>query len=397
MISGTAAQAFGFDPFSRETQEDPYPFYEILREQHPVFYSACRGFYAISRFDDVQALSRDWRRLSSADGVEFDGAPEAYGAHEGSFIDYDPPRHDDMRRLLQGRFTLGAVAALEPYARSLVESLFAKFREDGGGDFAQALAIPFPVQLARQLLGFPESRQIDLTKTALSLATREYGSTALPSIALEAGAELREYMAWLLERPDNLSADGVLSAVVEGRTRNDPLSAAEKVGMAVLLFIAATETTAGFLSSALLWLDKHRDQRERLVANPQLLAGAVEELLRYDPPVQNLARTSTSDLSLHGVTVPSGSRILLLHGAACRDERRFREADTLDVARPAERSVAFGEGIHFCLGAPLARLEARLMLETVLRDAPNYRLTGNPERVPSNTTRPIRSLFVSLH
>jgi hypothetical protein len=387
---------FGFDPFSRELQEDPYPVYRVLRDHHPVYYSGPHRFFAISRFDDVQRISRDWRTFSSADGVEFDGAPGEYGVHEGSFIDSDPPRHNEMRKLLQSHFSPAATAKLDDTARGIAESLFTRLLDTNGGDLAQCFAIPFPVRLASSLLGLPEEDADQLTTLALDLATRQYGTSALSDVALSAGTEIRRYFASLMRDPDRIRPGGVLRLIAPGGERSASLSADERVGMAVLLFIASTETTAGFLSSIFLLLDRYPRQRNALVANRDLIPAAIEELLRYDPPVQYLARTASAEVSLHGVTIPQGSRVLMLHGAACRDDRKYPSPDTLDVTRNPERSTVFGEGIHFCLGAPLARLEARVALEIMLREAPGYRVTGSVERVPSNGARPIRHLPVSL-
>jgi cytochrome P450 len=388
--------AFAFDPTTRAFQTDPYPVYQVLRDHFPVYRSESRDFYALSRFADVQSASRDWKTFSSADGIELDNPNTSLGTVAGSFIDADPPNHDVLRKLVQPRFSPAEVRELEVTIRSIISRHFASLVANGGGDVAELVAIPTAVGVTAAFLGLP-SRDVEaLCPLTIAMVSRSYDSILIPDSAQRAGRELADYLLGHFDDPSQLDPSGVLGHLRTVAVGSRRLSRPEWLGMALLLLIAGMETTAGFMSSCLLWLDTHRDQFEVIAAEPETIPVAVEELLRFDPPVQSLARTAKSDITLHGTTIPAGSRVLLLHGAACRDDRRYVDPHRLDVKRPPARSVAFGDGIHFCLGAPIARMEARFLLELLVAQGSSYAVVAPPERIPSNLTRPIASLKVTL-
>jgi cytochrome P450 len=220
---------------------------------------------------------------------------------------------------------------------------------------------------------------------------REPGEDRLPASARDAGERLRAYF---LDRLAG-SRDDLLSDLHAAERRGE-LEPEEVPGLCLLLYVAGTETVADFVGNALAVLAEHPDQRALLAAEPGRIAAAVEELLRFESPVQHQARTATADLGLHGATIPAGSAVVLLWGAANRDERRWDRAGELDVARVPKRNLAFGEGIHHCLGAPLARLQGRIVLEEMLRLAPDYRLDGAIERIATHNTRGIARLPLML-
>jgi cytochrome P450 len=375
-----------FDPLA---QAEPYAAYRELRDRSPVYRNEERDFWALSRFDDVQRAAREWRQLSSAKGVNLDDTLSLTGA--GNFIAADPPDHDRLRRVVRDRFTPGAVAATEPAIRADVQRTLAAAVRDGGCDAAAAFAWSLPVRTISRLLGLPVEDEPMLGAALRSVIRRDRDATELPTAARGAGESLRAYfLAHVDERRGGLRED-LLSDVLAAEARGE-LEPAEIPGLCILLYVAGTETVADFVGNALVALAERPDQRALLAADPALAPRAVEELLRFESPVQYQVRTAMAALELHGADIPAGSRVALLWAAANRDERRWERPDELDLTREPKRNLAFGEGIHHCLGAPLARLQGRIVLEETLRVMPRYRLDGEVERVATHNTRGIARL-----
>jgi cytochrome P450 len=366
------ATNFEFDPYSRESMEDPYPVYRKLLADAPLYYSETRGFFAVSRYDDVRAYARDWEVFSSRDGVDLSGSVGLAGP--GGFLDMDPPRHDHLRKMVRDRFTPKAVQVLEQTARAEVELVTSRILASGGGDVAQELARMLPLTLVCRLLAFPERDREQLASWFDAMVRRAPGTAAIPASAQTAAATMRGYVENAARRADR-GPDSVLASLVAAERRGD-LIRQELTGICVLLFLAGISTAAGLISTSLYLLATHQDQRVALLGDPGLIPGAVDELLRFVSPVQALARVTTRPTEIHGETLPEGARLLLLFGAANRDPRRFERPDCLDVTRTSRRNLGFGEGIHFCLGAHLARLQTRIVLETILARMPRYRISG---------------------
>jgi cytochrome P450 len=374
-----------FDPLA---QDEPYAAYRELRDRWPVYRNDERGFWALSRFDDVQRAAREWRSWSSAEGVNLDDTLSLTGP--GNFIAADPPDHDRLRRVVRERFTPARIAAMEPAVRADVRATLRTAAGDGGFDAATALAWAIPVRTVSRVLGVPLEDEPVLRAWLRAAIARAAGSDRLPPAARAAAESLRVYFVdWVGRR-----ADGLLADVAAAERRGD-VASDEIPGLCVLLYIAGTETVADFVGNALVALAEHPEQRALLAAEPERMPAAVEELLRYESPVQYQVRTATAATELHGVTIPAGDAVALLWGAANRDERRWERADELDVAREPRRHLAFGEGIHHCLGAPLARLQGRIVLEETLRAMPRYRLAGEPERVATHNTRGVARLPIA--
>jgi hypothetical protein len=241
------------------------------------------------------------------------------------------------------------------------------------------------------LLGFPEADHPLLVSLFAEMLDRAPGETEAPATARQANATLRAYIDDAARQRFRKPREDLLSTLVAGAKRGE-LNGEELVGMSVLLFYAGIITTAGLISNSILNLLHYPDQRGLLAAQPSLMTDAIEELLRYDSPVQSLSRVSRRDATFHGATVPAGSRILLLWGSANRDERRWANADRLDVGRERKRHLAFGEGIHHCVGAPLARVEGRIALEEILGKMPEYELDGSVERIFTPHERGLKHL-----
>jgi cytochrome P450 len=379
-----------YDPL---VQEEPYAAYRVLRNEFPVYRNEQRGFWALSRFDDVQRAAREWRRWSSAEGVNLDDTLSLTGP--GNFIAADPPDHDRLRRVVRDRFTPATVAAMGPAIRADVRATLASAVRDGGFDAAAMLAWAIPVRTISRLLGLPVQDEPRLTAWLRAVIERDPERDRLPDGARAAGDGLRAYFAAHVADRGHAAGDDLLADVVAAEARGE-LEAKEIPGLCILLYVAGTETVADFIGNALVVLAEHPAQRAALAAEPALAPAAVEELLRFESPVQYQVRTGTAATELHGMTIPAGSPVALLWGAANRDERRWERADELDLTRPAKRNLAFGEGIHHCLGAPLARLQGRIVLEEALRAMPDYRLEGEVERIATHNTRGVARLPIAV-
>lgn len=379
-----------YDPL---TQGDPYAAYAELRRSHPVYRNEARGFWALSRFDDAQRAAREWRSFSSADGVNLDDTLSLTG--KGNFIAADPPDHDRLRKVVRDRFTPAAVAAMEPAIRDDVRRTLAAAACEGGFDAAAQLAWALPVRTISRLLGLPVEDEPMLGACLRAVIRRDREAALLPASARGAGESLRAYFLAHVGERGAAPRDDLLSDIVAAQERGE-LGLAEIPGLCILLYVAGTETVADFVGNALFALAEHPDQRALLAADPALAPRAVEELLRFESPVQYQVRTATAELELHGVAVPDGARVALLWGSANRDERRWERADELDLTREPRRNLAFGEGIHHCLGAPLARLQGRIVLEETLHMMASYRIDGEIERVATHNTRGVARLPIAV-
>jgi cytochrome P450 len=375
-----------YDPLA---QDDPYAAYRELRRDFPVYRNEERGFWALSRFEDVQRAAREWRRWSSADGVNLDDTLSLTGA--GNFIAADPPEHDRLRRVVRDRFTPTSVTAMEPAIRADVRATLHAAVRAGGFDAAATVAWAVPVRTISRLLGLPVEDEPTLRRWLQAVIRRAPEQDRLPPEARAAGDGLRAYFADHVEQRRRSAGADLLADVVAAERRGE-LSADEIPGLCILLYVAGTETVADFVGNALVALAEHPGQRGLLAADPAPAPAAVEELLRFESPVQYQVRMATTDTELHGVTIPTGSAVALVWGAANRDERRWERPDELELGREPRRNLAFGEGIHHCLGAPLARLQGRVVLEETLAAMPDYRLAGEPERIATHNTRGIARL-----
>jgi cytochrome P450 len=372
-----------YDPFSLALEDDPYPTYRRLRDEAPLYHSDKWEFWALSRFEDVRSAARDWRTFSSAEGMDLD-TPRWAGA--GAITDLDPPRHDQLRYIVRNAFQTTALNALAPKIQRDTDELVDKFIERGSADFAQELAWELPYLVFFDFMGLPHEPM--LRKWSNDFREREDGKRPT-QVALDAMENVRQYLADALTDRRSTPRDDLLTEIVNGSIDGEPLAKpviethSEIVGLCFLLFIAGTDTTTALIANAFQLLAQHPDQRAELTAHPEKIPGAVEEILRYDTPLQLAARNTTVPVTLHGGTIPSGGRVVLVFGSANRDDREFDESDRFDISRTIKRTVAFGEGIHFCLGAPLARLEGRIALETTLARIPDYEISGDIERFRS--------------
>lgn len=368
-----------YDPFDTLIHQSyPAQLYAWLRDDRPVYYNETHDFWALSRFDDVQTALRDWHTYSHAGphGVHVRTTRmDLYGAR--NFLEEDPPRHTVLRKVVRNKFALAEIGRFTDQVRKIATELFAPIQAAGGGDIASAYCWPLAFNVVAELLGIPPSDYEWLDAVLKHfLPTAEDITVDFPPSVIAAGGELRDYVSTLLDHKEHGDLEKGIISDVAAALSSGLITHLEAVGIPMLFFEAAIETPATFLANALLLLAVHGDQRELIRTHHVDHADAIEELLRYQSPTQCLARTSTKPAQLHSVEIPQGATVLLAYGAANRDDRRWQDPDALDVQRPPLRHLAFGDGLHHCLGAPLARLQARITLELILGAAPDYEISG---------------------
>ena len=359
-----------YDPF--QYHENPYAIFRRLREEAPVYHDARQGFWALSRYDDILIASRDWKTFSSAQGNDLDDTYTLW--RPGSPESLDPPAHGRLRGVVQRHFSPRALAELEQRVQATIERLLEGYASERRADIATALARPLPFAMICELLGFPIDDHAHLSHLFDQMFDRFPGGGVTP-VAHQARAELRDYILAASDERQRRPRSDLLSARVAANS-GGTLEREEIVGLSLILFVAGVTTTFSLITNSVYALSRTRDQRAALAGNRELMQPAVEELLRFDAPIQWLTRVTTAEVHLHETTIPAGARVVLIFASANRDERRWPEPDRLDFARPALRNLAFGDGIHFCVGAPLARLEASLALNAILRISPDYELDG---------------------
>ena len=376
-----------YDPYDWEIHEDPYPTYRRLREEAPAYYNPERDFWALSRHEDVQGGFRDFETYSNRKGVSIDDVGDAPKVM--SFLGMDPPEHGRLRTLVSRGFTPRRVSRLEPRIRELATRTIDAFIEGGQCDFIDDFAGRLPMDVVSEMLGVPESDRDTLRGWADTVLHREAGSSAVPPAGQQAAARLIGYFAETVqERRKREGDDDLCDALIRAEVEGERLEDFDIIAFLFLMVIAGNETTTKLLANALYWIERNPEQRALVEADPQHVAGWVEETLRYDPSSQLLARTTTREVELHGHRIPEGAKVALLVGAANRDERAFPDPDRYDLTRNTSASLAFGQGTHFCLGASLARLEARVSLEEVLRRLPRFEIQAEGlERVHSSNVR----------
>ncbi|HWB68227.1 MAG TPA: cytochrome P450 [Mycobacteriales bacterium] len=369
----SAAVAPVFDPYDYAIHEDPYPTYAALRRDAPLYYNPQHRFWALSRHADVAAGFRDDVRLSSADGVSLD--PSATGPQAAkvmSFLAMDQPRHGQMRRLVAKVFTPRRVQELEPRVRAITDAHLAPALEAGDFDFIEDLAAKVPMDVVSELLGVPVTDRAELRRLADVVVHREDGTVDIPPAATEASLDLAVYYLDLIAARRKAPADDLTSALLEAEIDGARLTDEDIGAFLFLMVVAGNETTTKLLGHCWYWGWRHPDELAKPFSDVRAVVPWVEETLRYDASSQVLARTATVDIPMHGGVIPSGGRVLLLVGAANRDGRVFPDPDCYDLDRDTSESLSFGSGRHFCLGASLARLEARIVLEQLLTRVRKY-------------------------
>jgi cytochrome P450 len=388
-----------YNPFARDTQTNPFPVYRWLRDEAPVYHNAEVGFYALSRFDDVLQAHLDPVTFVSSHGVTIEG----YDQGQDLLITSDEPRHNWHRKLVSRLFTPRAIADLEPKVRAIAAEVLDGARDRGEIDIVAEFSTHLPMMVIAEMLGLPPETRADLRRTSDRILDRaeadELGNTTDDS-----QLAMIEMMTLLTEIVDDTSkhlGDDIASMLLGARVTDDDgnevaLTHAQVASRLLEMTIAGHETTAKLIANGVVALTWYPDQRAELVADPSLIPNAVEEMLRWDPPSHYQGRWVERDVTLHGVTIPADSRVILVTGAANHDERAFPDAEYFDIHREIERHVGFGFGIHLCIGAALARLETRIAFEELLARYPNYEVRQPMVRAYSSNVRGLSNLPLAL-
>jgi len=356
------------DPFSPELTLNPYPVYAELRRSAPVCWTERLQAWAVSRYEDVESVVGNPQLFSSAPFLkallgEFNPAPEA-----PSLIALDPPEHMRMRRLANKAFTPKMVAGLEPRVRAIAEGLLDGIKQGGDFDFVRDFTVPLPVRVIAEMLGVEPERYLDFKRWSDDVI-RPTGSPMSEEERVQSRQSVREFREYferaIKERRSKPRAD-LISGFIRAQEEQQALTADEIMGLCVLLLIAGNETTTNLLGNTMVTLLRHPEDLAKVRADRSLIPMLVEEIVRYESPVQSIVRQATRDTEIAGVKIPAKSLILMMYASANRDERKFPEPDRFDLIRNPQDHFGFGAGIHYCLGAPLARMEARVAIDAVL-------------------------------
>jgi cytochrome P450 len=372
-VSGVAGQPEGlrWDPIDESLKADPHAVWRRLRDEAPAYYNDQYDFWALSRFEDVERAHREPKLYSSAHFTVLEQMTDE-AQSEGLMIFLDPPEHTALRRLVSKAFTPRRVAELEGEIRDTCTRLLDAQSGRDRFDYVQDFGARLPATVIAALLGVPPSDREEVRHHIDQLFHLEPEVGMANEVSARAGGWLYTYIGQQLEERQRHGRDDMFTDLVraemtdsDGVTRH--LTIAEGTGFGVLLIGAGTETVARLLGWAGLLLAQHPEQRADLAQDPSLIPNAVEELLRYESPSPVQGRWLTEEVELHGRVIPADSKVLLLTGSAGRDERAYPDADRFDVRRQFKLHVAFGYGIHFCLGAALARMEGKIALEETLK------------------------------
>jgi cytochrome P450 len=392
-----------FNPMDPEFLADPYPTYHRLRAEDPVHHSPL-GFWVLTRYEDVSAVLRDPRFIkeplaalvAARFGVE---VPRGVGL---SMLDRDPPDHTRLRSLVGTAFTPRVVEGLRPRIQQIVDGLITHAQAVGSMDVIEEFAYPIPVNVICELLGVPVADHERFKGWSLDIAR------GLDSIYLPADSEvprrsaasrhaISDYFRDLIARRRAAPRGDLLSALIAAEEAGDKLNEEELLATCILILIAGHETTVNLIGNGVLALLRNPDELRRLRATPGLITSAVEELLRYDGPVQRTARVASAEATIGGRTIARGEMVMPFIGAADRDPVQFPDPDRLDITRGDNRHIAFGWGIHFCLGAPLARLEGQIAIDALVRRLPRLELVDDKaEYRQSLTLRGLKTLPVKF-
>ncbi len=361
-----------YDPYDFEIHDDPHPVWRRMRDEAPLYRNDKYDFWALSRYDDVAAALTDWKTYSSARGTLLELIRNNIQFPPGTILFEDPPLHDAHRALLARVFTPRRIAAIEPQVRAFCATSLDPLVGGGRIDFIADLGAKMPMRVIGMLLGIPEEDQEELRDGVNASLSLEEGDGRSSESRREEGPvpqteRFAKYIEWRRKNPsDDLMTELLNARFVDDQGAERSLRDDELLGYIVLLAAAGNETPTRLIGWTAHLLDRFPDQRRLLADDRSLIPNAVEEILRYEAPSPVQGRHVMHDVELRGTAIVAGSTLLLLNGSANRDEREFEDADRLDVQRKNIHHVSFGHGIHFCLGASLARLEGRVALEEVL-------------------------------
>jgi cytochrome P450 len=380
-----------YDPYDLEIHEDPYPTFKRLREEMPLYYNERHDFYAVSRYADVARGFIDKENLISSKGDVLELIKANVQMPPGTFIYEDPPLHTVHRGVVAGVFTPKRMASIEPLVRAYAARFLDEFVGAGRFDFIANLGAEMPMRVIGMLLGIPESEQeqihvfVEDSHRAEPGGTMEFNNDTFAA----AGEIYRHYIEWRADNPsDDLMTDLLNVEFVDEKGVKRRLTHGEILMYVSLISGAGNETTQRLIGWAGKVLADHPEQRRELVNDPSLIANAVHELLRFEPPSHQVARVAAREVEFQGQTLPAGAILLCLTASANRDEQVFADGEAFDIHRKPGQIMSFGHGVHFCLGAALARLEGRVALEEVLKRFPVWEVDiDNAKLAPTTSTR----------
>lgn len=387
----TASATIHYDPYDVELNADPYPMYRRLREESPLYYNSQHDFYVLSRFADVNKGLVDYQTFSSSRGAILELIKANTPIPPGLLLFEDPPIHDIHRKLLARMFTPRKINELEPKIRDFCARSLDPLIGTGQLDFVADLGAQMPMRVIGMLVGIPEADQESIRDHSNDMMRTEAGKPmSIASEGFDDGSIFAEYIDWRAKHPSDDIMTELLNVEFEdehGTTRR--LTRDELLMYVNVVAGAGNETTTRLIGWAGKVLAEHPDQRRELVANPGLIPAAIEELLRFEPPAPHVARYVTRDVDYYGQTVPQGSVMMMLVGAANRDHRQFPpDGDVFDIHREARQHLTFSVGTHYCLGSALARLEGQVALQEILKRFPEWEVDmANASLSPTSTVR----------
>jgi cytochrome P450 len=401
----------GFDLLNPSSFLNGHPFaaYDEMRQRAPVFAHAGDGdtapFWALTRHADVHAVSHDTERFTSSQGFNMTAAsrrsldPAVAAAMGRNILTYDPPEHAEFKAILMPGFSAANLRRLEEKTATYVAAILDAIEGREEIDLVREVSSILPIKVLCALLGIPDEDQPKiLTWTNRMVGADDPDFSPDPSVASQAFFEVFAYGKWLIEERRKNPKDDLMTLVAQGLIGGSQLSDATRDSLCATLIAAGNETTRNAISGALMLLSEAPDQRSALVADPGLVANAVEELLRRFTPVIHMMRTAKTDVDVGGQLVKQGEKVVLLYGAANHDPEAFEDPYRLDIARPnARRHLAFGTGVHLCIGQRLAQMEMRVLLVELLRRFPQFSTIGSPAWLRSNFVSGIKTLRARPH
>jgi len=383
-----------YNPYAYEMHEDPYPTYARLRSEAPVYRSEEFDFWALSRHEDVLGAFRNVDTFSNSWGVSLDPSAFSPDAHKMmSFLALDPPKHTRMRSLVGKGFTPSKVNAMETRIREITLEHLVPALERGTFDFVEDFAGKVPMDVISELVGVPVADRAELRRLADLVLHRDDGVFDVPQEGMDAALTLVGYYEVMIDERRRSRRDDLTSALIDAEIDGDRLTDEEIVAFLFLMVVAGNETTTKLLANAWYWGWRNPDERAKPFADPGRVADWAEETLRYDTSSQMLLRVTRQPIEFHGTRIAEGERVLLLAGSANRDDAVFPDPERYDLDRDTTKLVSFGSGRHFCMGAPLARLEARIALGELVSRVADYEVDpAGMMRVHSINVRGLASL-----